>query len=85
MSMKPSRGLYQSCDLPNRETEFRVCVSIHEARNLEGVACNPLLRVACKCGQQVKKTKSVKGSINPKFNEVRIILSYAYSLVEDKK
>ena len=47
-----------------------MCVSIHEARNLEGVDCNPLLRVACKCGQQVKKTKSSKGSINPKFNEV---------------
>lgn len=47
-------------------------MSIHEARNLEGVDCNPLLRVACKCGQQVKKTKSSKGSINPKFNEVSI-------------
>ena len=61
---------YKQCDLPDRDTEFRVCVSIHEARNLEGVDCNPLLRVACRCGQQIKKTRSSRGSINPKFNEV---------------
>ncbi len=67
-------GYYQRCDLPNRETEFRVCVSIHAARNLEGVDCNPLLRVACRCDQKIKKTKSVKGSINPKFNEVSLLI-----------
>ena len=65
---------HQQCELPSRETEFRVCVNIHEARNLEGVDYNPVLRVACKCGQQVKKTKSVTGSINPIFNEVSLIL-----------
>lgn len=60
--------------LPNREIEFRVCINIHEAKNLEGVDCNPVLRVACKCGHQVKKTKSVTGSISPKFNEVSSII-----------
>ena len=74
--MNSNQGYHLHCDLPNRETELRVCVSIHEARNLEGVDCNPVVRVACRCGQKIKKTRSCKGSVNPKFSEVSSINYY---------
>lgn len=81
MSSSGKHNYQQYCDLPSRETEFRVCVNIHEARNLEGIDWNPVVRVVCKCGREVKKTKSVTGSINPKFNEVSILQQILYTFI----
>ena len=54
---------------PNKVCQFRLAINVYEARRLVGVGKDPSIRVALKC-DDIKKTKSKRGSISPKFNQV---------------
>lgn len=62
----------QQQELPDKPTDFQVRVHVLEARKLVGSNPNPTVKVAC--GGHIQQTSTQKGTNNPVFDEVSVLV-----------
>jgi hypothetical protein len=59
--------------MSDRPVDFQVRVHVLEARRLAGSALNPVVKIAC--GKEVQQTSTQRGTTNPYFDEVSVLIS----------